>query len=118
MVKYFLLFISCFLCLLVSQASANKTENFSEYYQQDCTFVAGEAADRNDWCNRGNAEGKSPNVVIVGDSYSNSFTTVLEELALQENSKHNLCTIWSWAMPRNIGLWARKMVRRIFANSI
>ena len=60
---------------------AEKHGNFSHYYRQDCTFVVGGAADNNDWCNRGNAQGKAPNVVLIGDSYGNSVTTILEEYA-------------------------------------
>ena len=63
----------------LTSAHAEKIENFSEYYKQDCTFVKGGEVDGNDWCNRGNAQGKAPNVVIVGDSFGNSFTTVFEE---------------------------------------
>jgi hypothetical protein len=50
---------------VVLSAAAEKIENFSHYYRQDCSFVAGEAADANDWCNRGNAAGKAPNVVVM-----------------------------------------------------
>ena len=85
--KSLLSFIGCLLCLAANPVLANKKENFSEYYKQDCSFVVGQPADGNDWCNRGNADGKSPNVVIIGDSYGNSFTTILEEVALQKNSK-------------------------------
>ena len=67
--------------LALPAVAAEKIENFSHYYRQDCTFISGEAATNNDWCNRGNAQGKSPNVVMLGDSYSNSWTTVLAEYA-------------------------------------
>ena len=62
-------------------AQAERHENFSHYYRQDCTFVSGQDADANDWCNRGNAPGKAPNVVLIGDSYGNSVTTIFEEYA-------------------------------------
>lgn len=75
-----LAFLLALSAALPAQA-AEKIENFSHYFRQDCTFVSGEAADVNDWCNRGNAQEKSPNVVMLGDSYSNSWSTVLAEYA-------------------------------------
>jgi len=61
--------------------AAEKIENFSHYYRQDCAFISGAAPDVNDWCNRGNAVGKSPNAILIGDSYSNFWSTVLAEYA-------------------------------------
>ena len=75
--KKFVLIFLFGLILAGSAAAAEKIENFSHYFRQDCTFISGKTADVNDWCNRGNAEGKSPDVVMLGDSYSNSFSTVL-----------------------------------------
>ena len=60
--------------------AAEKIENFKETYWQYCDFV-GIEAQKDDWCNRGNAMGRAPNVVLVGDSYSNSAVGVLEEYA-------------------------------------
>ena len=73
--------------LALPAVAAEKIENFSHYYRQDCTFISGSTPDGNDWCNRGNAQGKSPNVVMQGDSYSNSWTTVLAEYAQQTGNK-------------------------------
>ncbi len=81
MKKDFLLSLLLALSGLLPAQATEKIENFSHYYRQDCTFVSGQAADGNDWCNRGNARGKVPNVVIIGDSYGNSATTIFEEYA-------------------------------------
>lgn len=74
------------LSLALPAAAAEKIENFSHYYRQDCAFISGATPDVNDWCNRGNAQGKSPNVVMQGDSYSNSWSTVLAEYAQTKGS--------------------------------
>ena len=83
--NFLVLMLSAF--VFINSSIAAGFDNFSEYYKQDCKFVAGKTTGANDWCNRGNAEGKQANVVVIGDSYSNSFTTVLEELASEKNSK-------------------------------
>lgn len=64
--------------LVAHPVQAGKIENFKEIYKQRCDFVSGEFFG-DDWCNPGNAVGSAPNVVLVGDSYSNSLTGMLEE---------------------------------------
>ena len=60
-----------------------KIENFKEYYREKCDkFVSEKYGD--DWCNSGNAGGRNPNVVILGDSYSNSMSTMFDEYSLSK----------------------------------
>ena len=66
-------------------AHAAPIENFQEYYKQNCEFLTG-AVDGDDWCNRGNAPEKSPTVVMIGDSYSNSASTMLDEYVLTDKT--------------------------------
>ena len=72
-----LLGVCAALFALPAQA-ATKIENFTESYRQKCDFVT-HAFYGDDWCNPGNATARAPNVVLVGDSYSNSLVGVLEE---------------------------------------
>lgn len=66
-------------------AQAAQIENFQEYYKQSCDFLTGQS-DYDDWCNGGNAPDKSPTVVMIGDSYSNSASTMLDEYVLTDKS--------------------------------
>ena len=66
--------------LMALPVQAEKIENFNEMYKQPCDFVSGEFFG-DDWCNPGNAAGRPPNVVLVGDSYSNSAVGMLDEYA-------------------------------------
>lgn len=79
--KAFLLLLLLGLSGMVPAQAAGKIENFQEYYKQNCEFLTGQI-DGDDWCNRGNAPEKPPSVVIIGDSYSNSASTMLDEYVL------------------------------------
>ncbi len=70
----------CAALFALSAQAATKIENFAESYRQKCDFVTN-AFYGDDWCNPGNATARAPNVVLVGDSYSNSLVGVLEEHA-------------------------------------
>lgn len=63
-----------------STHAATEIKNFEEVYKQQCDFVAGDFY-RDDWCNSGNAENKTPNIVLIGDSYSNSLNGMMEAFA-------------------------------------
>ena len=81
MKKVFLVSLLLALSGLLPAQATEKIENFKETYWQYCDFVGGEAQ-KDDWCNRGNAAGRTPNVVLVGDSYSNSAVGILHQYAL------------------------------------
>jgi hypothetical protein len=67
----------CFIGLFANLANATEIKNFEEVYKQKCDFFSGESFG-DDWCNVGNAAGKVPNFVLVGDSYSNSLNGMME----------------------------------------
>ncbi len=77
MKKGCMVFIWAVLGLFSGLACATEAKNFVEVYQQRCDFVTGEVFG-DDWCNPGNAAGKAPNVVLIGDSYSNSLGGMME----------------------------------------
>ena len=77
MKKGFMVFVWTVLGLLGGLAYATEAKNFVEVYQQKCDFVTGEVFG-DDWCNPGNAADKAPNVVLIGDSYSNSLGGMME----------------------------------------
>ena len=60
---------------------AVEVKNFVEVYKEKCDFVTGEFYG-DDWCNQGNATGKVPNVVLVGDSYSISLNGMMDAFAV------------------------------------
>ena len=120
MKKVFLLSLLFALTGLLPAQATEKIENFSHYFRQDCTFVSGQAADGNDWCNRGNAEGKSPNVVMLGDSYSNSWSTVLAEYAkisgntmIYEQYGRGQCPMLLGVVPKACGNLAQAVYERV-----
>ena len=63
--------------LFISLAYATEAKNFEEVYRQKCDSVTAEFYG-DDWCNPGNAVGKAPNTVLIGDSYSNSLNGMME----------------------------------------
>ena len=63
--------------LFIRLAYATEAKNFEEVYRQKCDSVTAEFYG-DDWCNPGNAVGKAPNTVLIGDSYSNSLNGMME----------------------------------------
>lgn len=60
----------------------NSLNRFDFPYKQDCVVVTGKATG-GDWCNAGNAGQASPNVLLVGDSFSNAYAEILSAYAHQ-----------------------------------
>ena len=75
--KKLLLTLCLSLAAVLPAQGATEVKNFEEVYKQKCDFVTGEVFG-DDWCNPGNAAGKAPNVVLIGDSYSNSLGGMME----------------------------------------
>ena len=61
-------------------AQAVEVKNFEEVYKEKCDAISG-GSFGDDWCYPGNAEGKMPNLVLIGDSYSNSLNGMMESYA-------------------------------------
>jgi peptidoglycan/LPS O-acetylase OafA/YrhL len=68
----------------VLQADHRSGINTFEYaYKQSCQGVIGTSGDA-DWCNAGNAGGAAPDVLLVGDSFSNAYADMFAAYASQE----------------------------------
>lgn len=74
------LFVSMWAALALNAQAATEAKNFVEVYKNSCSFLTTQAYG-DDWCNVGNAAGKAPNVVLIGDSYSNSLNGMMEAYA-------------------------------------
>jgi peptidoglycan/LPS O-acetylase OafA/YrhL len=60
-------------------AQLQALNRFDRPYQQDCRDLMGSAS-AEDWCNRGNNPRAAPSIVMLGDSYGNSFAPMLAAL--------------------------------------
>lgn len=78
--------------LLISQGlqfrSAAKVESintFSWQNRQSCRFIVGQESP-NDFCNLGSSEQRDPSIALIGDSYSNSYSMMMQAYEAVEPS--------------------------------
>lgn len=68
-------------------AALGKSENrFDRPYRQDCQFIMGGEYD-DDWCNLGNSSSASPNTAMIGDSFANAYTPMLNRYIANGNNQ-------------------------------
>lgn len=79
--KYFVLSAAALLGLFFASFSEAQSDyNFKTDYRKSCNFISN--VDYNDdWCNPGNKPSASPDLILIGDSYSNALTTFLDPLS-------------------------------------
>jgi hypothetical protein len=64
----------------LSDRSAAKVESintFSWQNRQSCQFISGQESP-NDFCNLGSSEQREPSIALIGDSYSNSYSMMMQ----------------------------------------
>jgi hypothetical protein len=85
--KIYLIAFSSFLFLLpLASSAAEKIDmNFSTYYKKPCNSITSKNFG-DDWCNPGNDVEIRPNLVVIGDSYSNAITTFLDSILLNQKN--------------------------------
>lgn len=63
-----------------SAAKVAHINRFDAPYRQGCDAITGEIYG-DDWCNIGTSNVNAPNAALIGDSYSNAYSTMLNEYA-------------------------------------
>jgi peptidoglycan/LPS O-acetylase OafA/YrhL len=56
-----------------------RINSFGYPYKQSCEALTGDRGD--DWCNSGTSNNGNPKIVLIGDSYSNSYSTMFNAYA-------------------------------------
>lgn len=60
-----------------SAAKVESINTFSWQNRQSCQFISGQESP-NDFCNLGSSEQRAPSVALIGDSYSNSYSMMMQ----------------------------------------
>jgi hypothetical protein len=60
-----------------SAAKVESINTFSWQNRQSCRFISGQESP-NDFCNLGSSEQRAPSVALIGDSYSNSYSMMMQ----------------------------------------
>jgi len=60
-----------------SAAKVESINTFSWQNRQSCQFISGQESP-NDFCNLGSSEQRTPSVALIGDSYSNSYSMMMQ----------------------------------------
>ena len=60
-----------------SAAKVESINTFSWQNRQSCQFISGQESP-NDFCNLGSSEQRMPSVALIGDSYSNSYSMMMQ----------------------------------------
>lgn len=60
-----------------SAAKVESMNTFSWQNRQSCQFISGQE-NPNDFCNLGSSEKRPPSVALIGDSYSNSYSMMMQ----------------------------------------
>jgi len=58
-------------------AKVASINTFSWQNRQSCQFISGQESP-NDFCNLGSSEQRSPSIALIGDSYSNSYSMMMQ----------------------------------------
>lgn len=86
--------------------SADATRKANQFgwpiYRQGCENLTGEKF-ANDWCNLGSSERSPPNILVVGDSFANSFSGVFQSLELKSQSKFSYIQFGRGECPMLLG---------------
>jgi len=67
-----------------SAARVESINTFSWQNRQSCQFISGQE-NPNDFCNLGSSEKRSPSVALIGDSYSNSYSMMMQAYEAAES---------------------------------
>ena len=60
-----------------SAAKVESINTFSWQNRQSCQFISGQESP-NDFCNLGSSEQRTPSIALIGDSYSNSYSMMMQ----------------------------------------
>lgn len=60
-----------------SAAKVESINTFSWQNRQSCQFISGQDSP-NDFCNLGSSEQRTPSIALIGDSYSNSYSMMMQ----------------------------------------
>ena len=60
-----------------SAAKVESINTFSWQNRQSCQFISGHESP-NDFCNLGSSEQRAPSIALIGDSYSNSYSMMMQ----------------------------------------
>lgn len=66
-----------------SAAKVESINTFSWQNRQSCQFISGQESP-NDFCNLGSSEQRTPSVALIGDSYSNSYSMMMQAYEVAE----------------------------------